>query len=72
MEDGNRTEAFDAFFYSTYLSDLKGFSAWQARRHYRRHGRREARPATPSDMLRRLQAELGGLPSDFSADAMSA
>ena len=61
-------EAFDAFFYSTYHADLKGFSARQARRHYRRHGRREARPATPSDMLRLLQAQIGELPPDFSAD----
>ncbi len=60
-------DAFDAFFYCTYHADLKGFSARQARRHFRRHGWREARPSNPSAMLRVLQAQEGPLPADFSS-----
>ena len=57
--------SFDPFFYCTYHADLKGFSAREAYRHYRRHGWREARPPNPSTMLRLLEAQEGPLPEDF-------
>ena len=58
-------DAFDVFFYRTYHFDLKGFSARQARRHFRLFGRREARYPHPDAMLTTLQAQECPLPPDF-------
>ena len=55
----------DPFFYCTHYADLKGFSAREARRHYRLRGRREARSPNAAAMLLILQAQQGDLPPDF-------
>ncbi len=59
---------FDPFFYCTHHADLKGFSSREARRHYLRLGRREARHPNPAALLARLQAQEGPLPSDFDGE----
>ena len=60
-------EDLDTFFYCTHHPDLKGLSAREARRHYRRRGRRERRLPNSSAMLRLVEAQEAPLPADFDS-----
>ena len=59
----------DPFFYCTYHADLKGLSAREAHRHYRRRGRREKRLPNPFALLRLVEAQEAPLPADFDSVA---